>query len=175
MRWIRLLTTLAISRFRSKLRINEPSIMTFRVWVTDIDVSIMNHAAMMSVMEMGRIDFMVRTGFFKLAQRNKWYFPSSNIQVQFFRPLKMFQKATVVTKVFNISDKWIYLEQKILRGEKLIACCVVKSTVKKGRQQLNITDIVQQLNLGMPPRDGNELIACLEAGNQLMNERITDS
>jgi acyl-CoA thioesterase FadM len=172
MRWIRLATTLIAARYRSKLRINEPSVISCRVWVTDIDISIMNHAAMMSVMEMGRIDFMVRTGFFKLAQKNRWYFPSSNIQVQFFRPLKMFQKATVITKVFNINDRWIYLEQKILRAEKLIACCVVKSTVKKGRQQLNITDIVQQLNIGIAPQEGSELIACLEQGNQLMIERI---
>jgi acyl-CoA thioesterase FadM len=173
MRWIRLLTTLFVARYRSKLRINEDSIITCRVWITDIDISIMNHAAMMSVMEMGRIDFMVRTGFFRLAQKNKWYFPSSNIQVQFFRPLKLFEKAMVITRVFNINERWIYLEQKIMRGEKLIASCVVKSTVKKGRQQLNILDIVQQLNIGKAPQEGTELIACLEECNEMMNERIT--
>ena len=152
---------------------NEQSVIRFRVWITDIDVSIMNHAAMMSVMEMGRIDFMVRTGFFKLAQKNKWYFPSSNIQVAFFRPLKMFQKASVVTRVFNINERWIYLEQKIMRGEKLVASCVVKSTVKKGRQQLNIPEIVQQLDIGVAPQEGDELIFYIEKANEHMIARLS--
>ena len=75
MRWLRLLFAIFSAKYRSKLTITEESNITFRVWLTDVDASIMNHATMMTVMEMGRIDFMVRSGFFKLARQNKWYFP----------------------------------------------------------------------------------------------------
>ena len=34
--------------------------MTIRVWPTDVDVSIANHAAVLTIMEAGRIDFMIR-------------------------------------------------------------------------------------------------------------------
>ena len=75
MRWLRLSTAIFSAKYKSELSITDVSEIKFRVWLTDIDVSIMNHAAMMTVMEMGRIDYMVRTGFFKLARKKKWYFP----------------------------------------------------------------------------------------------------
>jgi acyl-CoA thioesterase FadM len=132
----------------------------------------MNHAAIMSVMEMGRIDYMVRTGFLKLARKNKWYFPSSSISVQFFRPLKIFQKATVVTKVLHIDDKWIYLEQKITRDNKTMAICIVKSTIKREREHINIQEVLQQLNIGAPPTDATGLIETFEYEQKLAKERL---
>ena len=172
MRWIRFLITLVSAQYRSTLNIKDESTIRFRVWLTDIDLSIMNHAAMMTVMEMGRIDFMVRTGFLKLARKNKWYFPSSSISVQFFRPLKMFERATLITKVFNIDESWIYIEHKVLKQDKIIAICVVKSTVKKGREQINIMDILEQLNMGKAPVEARDLIECFEQGNKIIKERL---
>ena len=119
------------AKFRPGLTVNEVSIITFRVWVSDIDSSIMNHAAMMTVMEAGRIDLMVRSGFFKLARKEKWYFPTSAISVQFYRPLKALQKANLSTQVIHVTPTDIYLQQKIMRNEKEIARCIVKSRVKK--------------------------------------------
>jgi acyl-CoA thioesterase FadM len=172
MRWIRLLSTLLSARFRSRLRIGEASSILFKVWITDIDVSIMNHAAIMTVMETGRLDFMVRTGFFKRAQKSKWYFPSSSIHVQFFRPLKLFQRATLVTRAFHIDERWIYLEQKIIRKEKDIAFCIVKGTVKKGREQLNVLEVLKQLNIGDAPVISTDSITLISGSEKMMNERV---
>ena len=171
MRWIRFLSMLFSARFRRKLRINEESCIQFKVWLTDIDVSIMNHAAIMTVMETGRLDFMVRTGFFQLARKRKWYFPSSSIHVQFFRPLKLFQRATLITRAFHIDEKWIYLEQKITRNEKDVASCIVKSTVKRGREQLNVLEILKELNIGTAPITANETLIAIGRAERMMNER----
>jgi acyl-CoA thioesterase FadM len=150
MRWLRLLLALVFAKFRPKLAVTGTSLVRFSVWLTDIDASIMNHAAMMTVMEAGRIDLMVRSGFFNLARKEKWYFPTSAISVQFYRPLKTFQKALLSTQVVQVSSSAIYLEQKITRGEKLIAKCIVKATVKKGRAVLDIPAIIRQLGDGLP-------------------------
>ena len=136
---------------KSKLQITDESKIDFTVWPTDIDVSIMNHAAIMTVMEMGRIDFIVRSGFFKLAREKKWYFPSASVSAQFIRPLKIFQKATVRTRVFHMNDKWIYIEQKVERAGKVMAICLVKATVKKGRESVTTQEIVEALQLGKLP------------------------
>ena len=58
-----------------KLSILKDSNTAFRVWITDSYAFVMNHATMMMVMEPGRIDFVVRSGFFKRAREKKWYFP----------------------------------------------------------------------------------------------------
>lgn len=171
---MRLLYALLHARFRSRLSVTDQSIINFRVWPTDIDVSIMNHAVIMTVMEMGRVDFMVRSGFLRLAKKNKWYFPSAGISVQFFRPLKLFQKASVTTRVFHVNERWIYMEQKIIRSGKNMAVCIVKSTVKKGRETVSINEIVKQLQSGVLPSEGKELIECFELENKLVYERFSD-
>ena len=76
MRWIRLLLTILNAKFRPKLTGTETACKSFRVWITDIDVSVMNHAAIMTVLETGRLDLMVRSQFLKVASKNKWFFPS---------------------------------------------------------------------------------------------------
>jgi acyl-CoA thioesterase FadM len=162
MRWIRLSKPLFFSRFQSKLTLSDISSLKFTVWLTDIDVSIMNHAAMMSVFESGRIDFMVRTGFFKLASQQKWYVPNSSISIQFFRPLKVFQKAVVTTRVFHMTENFIYLEQKITREGKDIAICVVKSKIKSGRENVTTREMVARMNATHIPNESNDLIELYE-------------
>jgi acyl-CoA thioesterase FadM len=132
----------------------------------------MNHATMMTVFETGRIDFMVRTGFFKLARQKKWYFPTSGISVQFFRPLKVFQKAVLSTRIIHIDEYNIYLEQKITRQEKEIAACIVKSKVKSGRENIRTTEIITLLDAGSITGGSTELIELFEKQEKLFKEKI---
>lgn len=173
MRWIRLLLAMLNAKFRSRLDITDSSVISFRVWLTDIDISIMNHAALLTVMEMGRVDFMVRSGFLQLAKKKKWYFPSAAISAQFIRPLKLFQKAQVITRVFHIDERWIYIEQKMVRAGKDIAVCIVKSKVKKGRETINTSEILQELQLGALPSEGREVIDAYERENILVAQRLS--
>ena len=174
MRWFRLFPTIFAARNRSKLSISEESNLTFRVWPTDIDVSIMNHAAIMTVMEMGRIDYMVRTGFFKLARKKKWYFPIRGISAQFIRPLKLFQKANLITRVFHVNESWFYIEQKIIRKGKIIAICIVKATVKKGKISVSTNEILKELNIVELPIEGKNIIDSYEKENNLVYKRLRE-
>ena len=53
MRWIKLLLALGKAKFRSKVKGSETTTLKFRVWITDIDVTVMNHAAIMTVFVLG--------------------------------------------------------------------------------------------------------------------------
>jgi len=156
MRWLRLLSAILAANYRSKLSITEESNITFRVWLTDVDASIMNHATMLTVMEMGRIDFMVRSGFFKLARKRRWYFPLANLK----------------TKVFHIDERWIYTEQKIIRHGKDIAICIVKSTVKKGKETISTNKIAKALGIDELPTEGKQIIDSYEKENNLVYQRL---
>ncbi|MBI5373772.1 MAG: acyl-CoA thioesterase [Sphingobacteriales bacterium] len=171
MRWLRLLLALLFAKFRVKLDISETSFKSFRVWLTDIDASIMNHAAILTVFESGRIDFMVRTGFFTIARKRKWYFPSSSISVQFFRPLKVFQKAVVLTRIFHVTDYFIYTEQKIIKDGKDIALCIVKSKVKSGKENIGTQEITNLLNAKKIPAEERDLIEQFERQDEAFKKK----
>jgi acyl-CoA thioesterase FadM len=174
MRWIKLSLALLSAKFRNKIGPTETTQVNFRVWITDIDVTVMNHAAMMTVFEMGRIDYMVRTGFFRIATQNKWYFPNQAITVQFYRPLKMFQKATVYTRMSFIDEKLFYVEQKIMRHGKPIAACFANGMAKNGRETVPTADIIRAL--GFDPAtlsfETHPLVANSKMQNEAMTERI---
>ncbi len=172
MRWIRLILGLIKAKFKSKVQATETTSLEFRVWITDIDISVMNHAAILTVMEVGRIDFMVRTDFFKIANKNKWFFPSQALSVQFYRPLKTFQKAELQTKLSYVDEKWIYLEQRIIRNGKEVAGCLVKSTIKRGRETVPTTEIIKALNITKVPRIKSKLIESYEIENEQMNNKL---
>lgn len=174
MRWIKLLAAIISARFRSRLSPDGVSEIDFRVWLTDVDASIMNHAEIMTVFETGRIDFMVRTGFFRLARKNQWHFPSRSITAQFIRPLKLFQKARLTSKILHMDDKWIYTEQRITRGDKLISVCMVKSTVKQGRETLSPLEIADELGFTTVPQDGEGIAQAMARYDDLTYQRLAD-
>ena len=176
MRWIKLLCALGKAKFRTKLKGSETSILNFRVWITDIDVSVMNHAAIMTVFEMGRADYMVRTNFFKVATKNKWFFPNQAINVQFYRPLKMFQKAKVFTRMSFVDETYFYIEQKIMRNGKPIASCFANGLAKKGRDTIPTSEIIKALKIDSKdvPTVEHALISMFKEKNNKMTEKIID-
>lgn len=172
MRWIKLLIATLTAHFRSRLSLNGISEIDFRVWITDVDASIMNHAEIMTVFETGRIDLMIRTGFFQLARKNKWHFPSRSIAVQFIRPLKIFQKARLSSKILHMDERWIYTEQKITRDSKVISMCLAKSTVKKGKETVPTQEIADKLGFATVPRDGERIAQAMSQNDDLMYQRL---
>jgi len=176
MRWIKLVLTLGKAKFRTKVNGSETTSLKFNVWITDIDVSVMNHAAIMTIFEMGRADFMVRTNFFKIATKNKWFFPNQAINVQFYRPLKMFQKAEVWTKISYVDENRFYIEQKIIRNGKPIAACLANAMAKKGRETIPTSEIIDALKIAPNnvPTEKHDLISMFEEKNVKMTKKIIE-
>ncbi|HSQ86487.1 MAG TPA: thioesterase family protein [Desulfobacterales bacterium] len=176
MRWIKLLSALGKAKFRPKVAGYETTTFNFRVWITDIDVSVMNHAAIMTVFEMGRADFMVRTNFLKVATENKWFFPNQAISVQFYRPLKMFQKGTVYTRMSYVSDTHFHIEQKIMRNGKPVASCFANGLAKKGRETVPTAEILKALKIDQKnvPKEKHEPVSLFDNANSKLSDMIID-
>jgi len=177
MRWIKLLVTLFKARFKPKVKGNETRSLNFWVWFNDIDVSVMNHAAIMTVFEMGRADFMVRSNFFRIATKNKWFFPNQAINVQFYRPLKRFQKGTVYTRIGYVDETYFYIEQKIMRKGKPIAAVLANGLAKKGRETVPTSQIIEALEILTEdvPKAKHDLVTMFNSKNKVMTEKIIDN
>jgi acyl-CoA thioesterase FadM len=177
MRWIKLLLALIKAKFRSKIKGADTTRFKFRVWISDIDVSVMNHASIMTAFEMGRADFMVRSNFFKVATKNKWFFPNQAINAQFYRPLKMFNTAEVFTKISFVDDTWFYFEQKIMRNGKPVASCFANGLAKKGRDTVPTSEIIAALGIDSNhvPRTRHELVSSFKINNDNMTEKIIEN
>jgi acyl-CoA thioesterase FadM len=171
-RWLRTLITFIRSLFLKDINPDEETSLNFRVWITDVDLSIMNNAAMLSITEMGRIDLMIRTGFLKHVWRNKLYVPLASISAQFRRPLKRFQKFQLKTQLIYWDEKWIYISHRIECEEKIIAVALAKCTVKKGTEIIPFESIIHKLNWEMKPKIRSEMIDRFEKEETLFLKTV---
>ena len=78
----------------------------------------------------------------------------------------------MITRVFHVNESWFYIEQKIIRKGKIIAICIVKATVKKGKISVSTNEILQELNIDELPIEGKDIIDSYEKENNLVYKRL---
>ncbi len=125
-RWLRLLIIFISAIFRKKIHLTDISNLSFRVWPIEADIKYMNNASYWTITEMGQMDFLFRTGFFKICRRHHWFPLVGSQKMIYKKPLKRFERFQLRSQLHYCDDKWLYFEQTFLKNEQLIANSLVK-------------------------------------------------
>jgi YbgC/YbaW family acyl-CoA thioester hydrolase len=113
---IRLIWHLIAARFREPCAMMGPCVTPFRVWPTDLDVlGHVNNGVYFSMMDVGRVDLMVRSGLWRKIRENGIYPVIAAETMRFRRSLHLFERFRIATRVIGWDDKAFLLEQKFLR------------------------------------------------------------
>jgi hypothetical protein len=86
--------------------------------------------------------------------------------------LKVFQKAVLRTRVFHVTEHFIFTEQRITREGKEIAICIVKTKVKSGKENIATQEILNLLNAQNKPAESKELIELLERQDEALRNKF---
>ncbi|HTA76362.1 MAG TPA: thioesterase family protein [bacterium] len=108
------LLKLILSRllFRKPLKLLDTSIVTGQVWPTDLDNNIhMNNGRYLTIMDLGRFDWLLSCGFLKVCLKNRWFPIVGALKIIYIKPLNPFQKFELKTRILGWDAKWIYVEQ----------------------------------------------------------------
>ena len=99
--WLRLLWLLLTPRRRGHLVLPaEPSTLYFRVWPHDLDPSMhLNNGRYLTLMDLGRLDILARSGLLREVWRRKWTPIASAISIRFRRELCTWQKFRLETRL----------------------------------------------------------------------------
>jgi acyl-CoA thioesterase FadM len=123
----------------------------FRVLPTDIDFNLhMNNARYLSLMDLGRVDLLNRLGLLRLAFRGRWFPVLGAASIRFHRPLKLWDRFELFTRVTGWDQKWIYLEQRFERGGKPVATAQVKGLVRGPEGSIPTPAILEQAGVDEP-------------------------
>lgn len=99
----------------------------FRVWPTDLDtVGHMNNAKYFGLMDLGRVDLMLRSRLHQQTQEHGWYPVIGAQTIRYRRSLKPFQRFALRTRLLGTDERSVYFEQAFLVGEELYAHAVVQ-------------------------------------------------
>lgn len=130
---IRLLRVVIASLFCDRLGPFDCSVLAFRVMPADIDINLhMNNARYLAMMDLGRWDFILRSGLWRHVLKDKLQPVIGGAVVRFRRPLRPFQPFVLRSRQITWDDRWLYLEQEIESGGRLICTAQVRAAFLHG-------------------------------------------
>jgi len=131
-RWLRLLWLLLTIRWRPRVPAFGPCRTPFRVWFTDLDVfRHMNNGIYLVIMDLARLDLMVRSGFWQKVRAQGWYPVVVAETIQFRRSLNLWQRFEIETRVLGWDDKAVLLEQQFWCNGDVVAHALVRARFLK--------------------------------------------
>lgn len=150
---IRLFKTLMLYLLRPRrLSLLEESVVHFRCWPNDLDTNMhMNNGRYMTLLDLGRLDLLLRTGSARAAFRKRWYPVLAASQFRYRKPLNLFQRFEIRTRIVSWDAKWVFMEQKMLRGDRLVAHAFLKGAFVGPEGTVPITRLVELLGYGEAP------------------------
>ena len=151
---LRLIRVLLTIRSRGALAPFQDSVLSFRVWPGDLDLNVhMNNGRYLTVMDLGRLDLMARTGLLREAVRRRWMPLVGSAVIRFRRSLALFQRYELRSRILGWDHKWFFMEQRFLRGGDLIAVGLVKGLVRGRSGNVSPAEVLVALGrqLESPP------------------------
>ncbi len=127
----RMFLTIFLAGRAKKLEPLDVSSKHMRVLPNDLDVQMhMNNGRFLSIMDLGRLDLMVRLGFWGIARQRGWFPLVGSVKTDYRRPLTVFQKFEMTTQIVGWDDRWVFVEQQLLSGGKLCARALLKTMIR---------------------------------------------
>ena len=124
----RLLLTLIMAPRRPRCALKGPARISFHCWFTDLDVLMhMNNAKYLALMDLARLDLMIRSGVFQQFRANDFYPVIVAETIQFRKSLKLFDAFEIETAILGWDEKAFILEQQFLKGEEVVAVATVRA------------------------------------------------
>ena len=113
--YFRLLWLLLTTGRRAPCDIMGPCRTAFRVWPSDLDVlGHMNNGVYCSLMDLGRVDLMARSGVLTKLRARGWYPVSGEQTLRFRRSLTLGQRFAIETRVLGWDERAFVIGQDFL-------------------------------------------------------------
>ncbi|HEX6746750.1 MAG TPA: thioesterase family protein [Longimicrobium sp.] len=123
----RLLYTAIAALMRRRLAPLDESVVRFTVLPTDLDLNgHMNNGRYLTIMDLGRVDLLLRTGVVGAMRRHRWAGVVASVAVRFRRALNPFQRYELRSRLIGWDERWFFMEQRFTRRGELCAYALVK-------------------------------------------------
>lgn len=153
--YLRVLWLLAVHRLglRRRASLWDAVETPFRVWPTDLDVlGHMNNGKYLTIMDLARVDLMIRAGFWRTLRERGWYPVVAGQTITYRRSLLPLRRFTVRTELLGAEGEWLYLRQTFLSGGRLSAEAVVRARfLRRSGGAVSVADLFAAA--GEPPQE----------------------
>lgn len=136
-----------LSARRSPLGIRDVGTMSLRVLPTDIDVlRHMNNGVYFSIMDLGRMDLLIRSGGWKKLSAKGYYPVMANETISFRKSLNLWTKFDLETRVVGYDAKGVYVEQRFVVGGEIYAQAMTRARfLKRSGGTVSLEDLLETI------------------------------
>lgn len=119
--------------FPAEEPVTEDSVIFFRAWPGDVDISRLYTHSYLSFIALARWKWILQKWHLRKALKYRWA-PVTSVEIIRYRfPIRLFQKFSVRTRLIYWTEKMIYFEQRFQTREGTAAIAFVKGVIKGGR------------------------------------------
>lgn len=144
----RILLTLVVSGFKSRLGVLDVSRVRFRVWPNDLDLNLhMNNGRYLSLMDLGRFDLILRAGFVRVMMKRRWYPLVGTATIRFLKSLDPFMRYELETQILSWDEKWWYIEQRFVHEGRLMAVGMIKGLFRGPKGNVRPAEVLEAVGV----------------------------
>lgn len=153
--WLRLLLLLLRLRGQPTGDLLDEVALDLRVLPNDLDVfAHVNNGRYLTLMDLGRLALMQRVGILRLSRKHGWYPLVRGIEIEYIRPLTLWRRFRLHTRLISWDEKWVYLEQRFVAGDTLHARAHVRGLLRGPDGNVPTSTLLATLGAAdrLPPR-----------------------
>ena len=138
----------------------DTSCVPFLVFPNDLDpYGHMNNGRYLTLMDLGRLDLMLRTRMWKITRAQKWNPLIGASWIIHKKPLLPFQRFALKTTVTTWDEKWFYMEQRFERKGQTYAQGFVKGLFRGPDGNVPTAVLLKAMGLAAEPKQDTAYIA----------------
>ncbi len=129
---LRTLLMMITSRRKPRKDFREVGRVTMRVMPNDLDLlGHVNNGIYLSLMDLGRMDLMIRSGKWQQLGSLGWYPVAASVTITYRRSLRLWERYVLETKLIGFDDKAMYIEQRFVRDNEIYVVAVMRARFLK--------------------------------------------
>jgi acyl-CoA thioesterase FadM len=155
-----MIKVLVAAMFGARLTPLGESVIRFRVWPNDLDINLhMNNGRYLTIMDLGRLDLMFRTGLGRVIVKRRWRPMVGTAVIRYRRALAPFERYELKTRIVSWDEKWFWLEQRFERDGGVIAVGVLKGLFRDQVGNVASADVLAMLGVTGTPQTPDGILA----------------
>jgi acyl-CoA thioesterase FadM len=122
----------------------------FRITPFDCGASVLKSDKYFQLAESAQLDYLIRTGLFTTLRADGLSFVNASQLIKFTKPVGVFKRVRVETKISYADEKFAYFSHAIFLGSLQCSEVLVKMKFKKGSLTVPPSEIIGKFELGTP-------------------------
>ena len=118
----------------------------FRALPSDCDANLhINNGRYLQLMDLGRFALVARLGLGRAMLKRKWGAVVGAAEMEFLKEIRLFSAFELTTRIVGWDEKWVYMEQRFMRGAELAAVGRVQGVFRANNRTVRTAEVLAEL------------------------------